>query len=186
MNPVRNYDISNRGYSKINVMSKTKEISNRVKKPKLLLFDSYLAMIKNSEGTKIFRDFYGRFDKKKENLTKGGDLSCAFFVSAILYHFGLIKEPHLTVEGVLEDMSPVRNPRLLNGVQKSGWYKISRPRKGSIILWKERQGHRHLGFYLGNQKAISNNSKRRVPKIHHYTFNQRRKIEAIFWHKELN
>ena len=144
-----------------------------MRKPKLLLKESYLSMIKNSQGTKIFRDFFGKFGGKKENLTKNGRLSCAFFVSSILHHFNLIKKPHLTVNGTIQDM------------KKSGWIEIDTPQKGSIILWGKRRGHYHLGFYLGNKRAISNSRKKRIPTIHHFTFNHKREIEKIFWHKIL-
>lgn len=144
-----------------------------MQKPKLLLKESYFAMIKNSEGTRMFRDFWGKIGGKKENLTKDGQRSCAFFVSAILRHFNLIKRPHLTVNGTLNDM------------KKSSWLEIKKPRKGSVILWEKKRGHYHFGFYLGDRKAVSNNREKRVPKIHHFTFNRKRKIEKIFWHRKL-
>ena len=143
-------------------------------KPKLLLKESYLSMIKNSEGVKIFRDFWGKIKDKKENLTKNGRHSCAFSVSSILYHFNLINSPHLTVKGTIKD------------IRKSGWFEIEEFKKGSVILWEKKRGHQHLGFYLTNKKAISNSRRKRVPTIHDFTFNQKRKIEKIFWHKKLN
>lgn len=145
-----------------------------MEKIQILFKDSYLSMIKNSQGTKIFRDFFGKIKNKKINLTDEGRRSCALFVSSVLYHFNLIKSPHLTVDGTIKDM------------RKSGWFETKKPKKGSVILWEKKKGHHHIGFYLSNQKAISNNRKKRMPTVHHFTFNQKRKIEALFWHKKIN
>lgn len=144
-----------------------------MEKPKFLLKKSYLAMIENSAKAKIFQDYFVK-NKKIENITESGIFSCAFFVSSILYLFGLIEKIHLPVKGAVKDMN------------KSGWFEILRPRKGSVLLWEEKEGHYHLGFYLGYQKAISNNYQKKVPAIHHFTYNGKRKIEKIFWHKKLN
>jgi len=135
----------------------------------LPLKKNYLKLIENSVGSKMFRDC---FDKNK-NLTESGRLSCAFFVSSVLYLCGLIPKVHLSVKGVLKDM------------KKAGWFEIKHLKKGSVILWEKREGHYHLGFYIGNKKAISNSSKKKTPIVHHFIY-QGRKIEKIFWHKKLN
>ncbi|MFC1622637.1 hypothetical protein ACFL1Y_01420 [Patescibacteria group bacterium] len=151
-------------------------------KPKiqLLLKDSYLAMIKNSVGAKMFRNFYGKINNKKKDLTLDGQYSCAFFVSFILLPFKLISEGHLTVESTMQDL------------KKSGWYKISKPKIGSILFWEsfdfgDNDPHPHIGFYIGNKKAISNSSETHNPEIHHYTYGKyNRKIKSIWWHKKLD
>lgn len=125
----------------------------------------------------MFRHYFGLVDGQKRNLTKNGDLSCAYFSSSILKIFGLVGSIHLTVKSTLEDMG------------KSGWFKIAQPKKGSILLWeKQRFGkeeHPHIGFFIGNNKAISNDFKKGVPAIHNFTYNNQRKIEAIYWNKKL-
>ncbi|MFH0987661.1 MAG: hypothetical protein V1841_02080 [Patescibacteria group bacterium] len=138
------------------------------KKLKILLRDSYLGMIRNSEGTKMFRDFFGRVGKNKRNLAKEGRTSCALFVSSIIHHFKLIKEPHLTVSGTLKDM------------KISGWLKTKNPLPGDVILWDKKNGHYHLGFCLGRDKAISNDREKGLPLSHNLTFGGKRKIKAFF------
>lgn len=145
-------------------------------KPKIICLglDSYLAFIKNSVGTKSFRNFYALVDGKKTDILKKGDLSCAFFVSSVLVIFKLIKEVHTTVDSTIKDL------------QNSGWQKIKRPKVGCVLVWESKadkngSAHRHVGFYLGQGQAISNNSKLGSPSSHHPTFNGQRKIEAIFW-----
>lgn len=156
-------------------------------KIKLLLKESYLAVIKNSSGSKIFRNFYAKVKEKKKDILNNGELSCSFFVSSILVIFKLIKEIHFTVSGSIRDL------------EKSGWRKIEvdsqikkRIKPGNIILWEEKkidqEVHKHIGFYLGRKKAISNAYwlyKKREPIIHHFTYHGKRKIVAIYWHKKL-
>ena len=65
---------------------------------------SYVAVIKNSIGTKMFRNFYAEINGQKKDVLENGELSCAFFASAILHLFQLIKEPHRTVASTIKDM----------------------------------------------------------------------------------
>jgi len=149
---------------------------------KILLKKNYFRVIENSEGSKMFRDYFACYDGRTKNLTEGGELSCAFFVSSILYLFGLIKNIHLGVIKETEDINPIG---LLEDMEKSGWFEISRPKKGCVLLWEKIDDHFHVGFFLGNKKAISTSSKKRKVVIHNYRFNGKRKIEKIFWHKKL-
>lgn len=135
-------------------------------------------MIKNSVGTNMFRNFYLRKGKKIIDDTEDGNLSCGFYVSSILLIFGLIKTIDLSVAGTVQKM------------ERAGWKKIKMPRRGAVLVWESKKSppsfkpHRHIGFYVGTGRAISNNSKYGVPKPHHYTFNGKRKIEAIYWYKK--
>ena len=145
----------------------------------LLLFRSYLAVIKNSVNSKLFKNFYARINGKKKDIMQDGELSCSFFTSSILIIFQLVKKPHATVKGIVKDM------------EKSGWKKIKKPKVGSVIVWESVDSengdiHKHIGFYIGVNQVISNSSKKRHPVRHHWTFNDKRKIEAIYWNKKLN
>lgn len=147
---------------------------------KLLKYDSYLKMIKNSVGTKMFRNLYLEINGKKIDGAQDGCFSCAFFVSNILLIWGLISEGHATVEGTTKDML------------KNGWKKIpkSKARPGDVIVWEKKKSingklHFHNGFYIGNKKAISNDSKKRMPIIHSWDYNGKRKIIAIYTYPKL-
>jgi len=151
---------------------------------KLLIRDSYLKLIQNSIGAKVWRNFYAEVDGKKKDVLKNGELSCAFFVSFVLLIFGLIKRVHFTVKGTIEDMG------------KSGWYEIKKLKPGAVLLWeKQKQAagreHYHLGFILNDKQAISNRWEKKSPIVHHLTYGIKkdgspaRKIEKIFWHKKL-
>ena len=154
---------------------------------KILKFETYLKLIRNSIGSKMFRNFYVESNKKKKDILENGNLSCARVVSSLLLLSGLIKETHGTVKGTLKDM------------MLSGW-KINRKLKiGSVLLWEElkyadkyaKRGHQHIGFYLGKEKALSNSSQLGYPVIHDLTFGKKnkkpvRKIKAIYWNKALD
>jgi len=151
-------------------------------KSELLIYDSYLKMIKNSVGTKMFRNLYLKQGNRKIDVAQGGNLSCAFFVSNILLIWGLISEGHATVEATSKDM------------EKSGWKKFVPPyggvKPGDVIVWEKKKMvngnfHFHNGFYIGNKKAISNDSKKGTPVIHSWDYNGKRKIIAIYTHPKL-
>jgi len=149
-----------------------------------IIFDTYIAVIKNGVGSKIFRNFYAEINNKKTDITENGNLSCAWFVSSLLYLFKLIRSTHVTVTGTVKDL------------ENSGWKKIDKPKIGSVLVWEEidygnKDFHKHIGFYIGNQMAISNSSKLGYPIKHNWTFGKKkgkqvRKIESIFWNNKLN
>ena len=146
-------------------------------------FDTYLETILKSPGARIFQTFWADVDGKKEDLTEAGHRSCAVFVTGILQWFSLIREGHATVSSTLKDM------------ETSGWQKITEPRPGCILHWepKEIDGsvNEHIGFYIGDDKAISNDYETRAPAEHHWTYGkedgqQSRKIVAMYWHPKLD
>ena len=142
-----------------------------------LVFETYLTVINNSVGSKMFRNFYMKVSGKKTDVMKNGGLSCAFFVSSVLAIFGFIKGIHGTVEGTVRDL------------KKSGWKEIKKPRIGSVLVWEEKidksgEAHKHIGFYIGNDMAISNSSKQKAPAAHQWEFNGKRKIKIILWNEK--
>jgi len=79
--------------------------------------------------------------------------------------------------------------RVVEEMEKLGWYKIKKPREGAVLIWeKQKYGNEqfgHIGFYIGRNKAISNSTSARTPRRHHWTFGGKRKVEAIYWHRKL-
>jgi hypothetical protein len=143
-----------------------------------ILLDTYLSVIENSPGTKMFRNLFANIDGKRTDITQNGELSCAFFVTSVLLMFKLIKEPHATVSGTVKDL------------KDSGWTEIESPKIGSILIWEERDlgtesFHKHVGFYVGDGKAVSNDYKSGVPEKHDWNYNDR-KVELILWNSKLN
>lgn len=155
-------------------------------KPPFDVSRSYLRTIENSVGSNLFRSLYYHIDGNSIDVLDDGDLSCATYVTSILYLFDLIKERHTTVNETVRD------------IEESGWYNITEPKKGAIILWgfkKKDDGtqgkHRHVGFYIDSDTAISNDSDTRVVIKHHPTYGTlpngeaRRDILAFYWHDAL-
>lgn len=147
-------------------------------KPKIIprQFDTYLAVIENSVGSQTFKNLYVDIDGVKTDATKDGWLSCAFFVSSVLSMFKYIKEIHATVSSTVKDL------------QESGWAKIEEPIVGSVIVWKPGQntnGHAHIGFYVGDGKAISNDSWKKFPDKTDWKFEGKREVEMILWKPDI-
>ncbi len=154
------------------------------KKVTPLILDSYLAAVRNSVGARTYRNFYAKVEGRREEILNDGDLACAWFASSILAMFGLVKRTHTTVKATVEDL------------KQSDWKRIKKPEIGSVLIWEpaDQDGkgiHKHIGFYLGGKRAVSNSSKFRHPVIHHWTFGKirgraKRKVEAIYWNKKLD
>ena len=152
-------------------------------KVKIILYDSYIKAIQNSVGCNLFRNLYAYVNNRKQDIARDGELSCALYTSSILVLFKLISERHATTDGLIRDL------------KKSGWISIKKPRKGAVLVWEERKvkgkkPHKHVGFYIGNSKAISNSYLKRRPVLHHWIFGVKtgkpvRKIEQIFWNNKL-
>jgi len=142
---------------------------------KILIYESYLQMIKNSVGTKMFRNLYLKIDGKKIDAIENGEMSCAFFVSNVLLIWKLISEGHATIKGTLEDM------------KKNNWGEILLKdiKPGDVIVWEEKLSKKgrirsHIGFYIGNKRTISHRDEKRVVKSHHWTYNDKRKVIAVY------
>ncbi len=147
-------------------------------KLKFLLKESLLSTIENSLGTKMFRNSFYLVDDKQKDILDKGRLSCAVYVSSILYIFKLINGIHATVGGTVADL------------EKSGWQITKTPAIGDVIVWeaiksKDASEHKHLGFLFGKNTAVSNDSLLGYPVKHSLTYGLKngkpvRKITAIY------
>lgn len=159
---------------------------NLISKPKIKLLKekTFLKMILNSCGSLMWKNNYGLIDNKEIDLVQNGNLSCAFYVSSLLKLFDLISDVHLTVKSTEKEL-------LKNGFKKIPVSK-NMP-KGTVIIWKKKkelniytnkkEDHLHIGFYVGNEKAVSMSSFNGFPIIHHYLYNNTRKIAKAYYKK---
>jgi len=142
-----------------------------------LLKETYLSVIKNSVGSKSFQNFYVKINNKKQDVMNGGELSCAFFVSSITTMFGLSARVHGTVDSTIKDLLGF------------GWIEIKKPRIGAVLVWEdlnfEGEEHKHIGFYITKDGAVSNSSVKKSPQKHHWNFKGKRKVVKILWHEKL-
>ncbi len=158
---------------------------------RIQLKKTYLAMIRNTAqgDVRIFRNLFATVDGVERDLLDDGKVSCAVFVSSLLYllnssleHDGKsrwIRYTHATVASTEKDLG------------ESGWVQIPDVREGAIISWEpitfdDGTTHGHIGFYVGNDRAISNASNGDgVPREHDYTYGGTRKVIRIWWHPAL-
>lgn len=155
----------------------------------LLSADTYLAMIRGSVGSALYRHNYALVEGKREDLVRNGQRSCAFYVTHILVFFQLVREPHLRVEGTVRDLLA------------TGWQRTDTPKIGDIVVWEEQvfdgswegvaftnEPHPHIGFYLSVTEAISNSPREGGPARHHLTFGTKEdgspnvQIQAFYTH----
>lgn len=129
----------------------------------------------------MFRNLYANEGTKEIDILEDGKNSCAVFVSWILLTLELIKHPHASVFGIEKDLIV------------SGWFQIKELKPGAVLIWEEKIGqydgimHLHMGFYVGDDQAVSNSSQSSgFPIKHHVTYNDSRQVEKIYWHPELD
>jgi hypothetical protein len=148
---------------------------------KILRKKSYLAMVVNAARGEnhMFRNLWASVDGEVRDINKDGALSCGFFASALLYLNKFIGDMHAGVTGLERDLAA------------SGWTQATELREGAVLVWEPRTGgdgtpHLHAGFYIGNDRAVSNGSNTtHMPEEHHATYDGTRKIERIWWHPDL-
>ena len=159
---------------------------------KILKKKNYLTMIENSvKGQNwMFRNFYVEENRQEKDVLENGGLSCAVFVSSILY----LANSTLEFSGKSKWISftHANVPSTEKDMLKNGWQEVKDLKPGAVLVWESKLGnddgimHEHNGFYIGNDEAISNDSKGTgFPHKHHFTYNDTRKIEKIYWHPAL-
>ena len=134
---------------------------------KLLQKETYLKMIENSVGSRLFNSLFVKFNDSGEvkDILNNGELSCAFFVSCVLTLVKMIDAPRTTVKSVLEFVGKNIN-----------WQEVlDEPQNGDIIFWEELpetdgSTHGHVGFALNNLEAVSTSSKEHLVTKRHLTF----------------
>ena len=146
-----------------------------------LLHKTLISMIEGSVGSAVFQKMFFEQYGEEVDVLRNGDLSCAVHVSFILYNLGLIKEPHTFVTHTVRDL------------EDSGWIQIDEPLPGAVLVWGDKLGDSgeippHIGFSLGEERAVSNVDVKQSPQEHHWTFgtnedgSPKREVTAIYWH----
>ena len=149
---------------------------------KILRKKSYLALIRNSAKGEnhMFRNLFAIVDGEEKDIFENGMLSCSAFASGVLTFAGLMDGPRATVDSFEK------------ALKEAGWIRLKEPRDGAVLIWEGKafddgKTHRHAGFYIGNDRAISNGSNTTgLPMEHHWTFDDTRKVESIWWHRDLD
>jgi len=131
-----------------------------------LQYETYLKMIKNSIGTKLFNSLIVKFKNsgKIQDVCRNGQLSCATFVSSILYLNNYIDRPHATVETTREKMIEAGRKKVLKNNFKFG----------DVVIWEEmkfgKNTNKHIGFVLNKKQAVSTDWRKKKVTKHHITY----------------
>lgn len=145
--------------------------------------ETYLSMIRNSVGSRQYQSLFIEGNPPRD-VIENGRFACAYFASAICtLNTITIGGIHTTVVKTIADLV------------RSGAYLIPEPIPGAIIIWgpklaSDNKPHKHIGFYIGDDAAISTDGVTGIPTEHHFTFGLTvngpvRPIEAIFFHEKL-
>lgn len=145
-------------------------------KPTQHVYKSYLQAIHNAVGSNLFRNYYVSTPERGEFDALGdGDDSCAFFVSSLVLMFGKIASAHATVGSTVKDL------------ETSGWTKLfcQEPQAGDVLVWEPLAGvddpAEHIGFSIGDGRAVSNSSTHKTPVEHDVHFGDaKRALRAIY------
>ncbi len=140
------------------------------------IFKNYLAAINNSVGSNLFRNFYASFDGVEQDTLGDGSNSCAYFATSILRMFGALPSTSATVVRAVEKM------------QEAGFQKVDAPEPGDVIVYEpialepDGKPQEHMGFYVGEEKAISHSAFVKAPALHDYLTRDslERKIQAVY------
>lgn len=131
--------------------------------------ETYLKMIENSIGSKMFNSLYVRNKESGEviDVINEGEYACAFFVSSLLKIFSWIDNPHATVK--------TTEQKLIEG----GWEKVNVEdiESGDVLVWDEvefedKTLNRHIGFAIGSDEAVSTDWEKGEVAKHHMTFGE--------------
>lgn len=125
-------------------------------------FASFLAVVGNSVGSRMFRTFFVLRDGEPVDALQDGGRSCAFYVSSVLTIFKKIGSFHNTVRSTVADL------------EGSGWELVAdltALRPGDVLVWSARvidgEPHAHIGFHVGDDQAISTSNRTGTPVRHH-------------------
>ncbi len=130
-----------------------------------LRFETYLRMIENAPGTRMFASLFVRRkdDGTVTDVLNDGEYSCAVFASSVLTLAGLIDRPVATVAS------------LRRVLDERGWHRTDQSsRPGDVVVWEDRlesdgTPHSHIGFAVGDDEAVSTSAKERRVVRHHLT-----------------
>lgn len=146
------------------------------------VFDTYIAMVENSVGSKAWQTIWADVDGVKTDVTQGGVKSCAFFVSSILKNFDFIRKTHATVASTKKDL------------KESGWINIPKPKAGAIVVYEpivfdDGESNEHIAICVSATEAVSNSYAKRVPVMHNIEMvfdDKPRKITDILYSDSIN
>ena len=130
----------------------------------ILKKDTFLKMLENSAGSRMFNSLFVRFkdSNEKKDVLNDGEFSCAFFVSGILYMFEMTKKPVSTVKNLKEQ---IETSEMWNKVEEGD------VQEGDLVFWQkvkfeDGSENAHVGFAVSGAEAISTDYKLKAVNRH--------------------
>lgn len=153
-------------------------------KPEILRRETYLKMIENSVGSRIFNSLIAKVGLETKDLLGNGEFSCAVFVSSILFLNKMLPTQRATVDNLERDLDI---SEFYYSIPLNNYLPI----RGDIMIWSKNEfiaSHRHIGFVFSENEAISTSYKEKCVVKHPLEYNFKdpeikRKIEKIFRYK---
>lgn len=122
-------------------------------KPEILRRETFIKMVENSVGTRLFNSIIAKRGEETIDILADGDLSCATFVSNILYLNHFLDNQRVVVGSLEKDLASSSN---FKEISPENYL----PETGDVILWgvivgQDGVAHKHFGFALNNEEAVS-------------------------------
>ncbi len=145
---------------------------------KVLRKKTYLKILENSVGNKMFNSLFVEFQNTKEvkDILEDGEFSCAAFVSSVLYLSGAVSRACATVKSLREIFQ-----------KNDKWKKVAPGdiEAGDVLFWEKIKFENgseapHVGFALGKDEAVSTNYKKKAVDRHPIISGNGRKLEEVY------
>lgn len=145
----------------------------------ILKYDTYISIIKNSVGSRLFNSFMVRIKDTGaiEDILKDGEYSCAFFVSSVLTLLHAIDKPCTTVSSLERKIE-----------EDNHWFEVTADEiePGDVIFYEDTtftdgSTDGHVGFVQDEQNVVSNNFQLRQITRHNLHLRPIKKIYRHIW-----
>lgn len=140
---------------------------------------TYLTTIENSVGSTQYRSLFVRYQDSGEekDILENGELSCAYFVSSVLYLFGMLDKQRATVASVLRHVN-----------ESPDWTEVSvaEAEPGDVVFYEEREfergtRHAHVGFVLNGEEAVSTSDTKKCVTKHQLDYHPIESVWRYSW-----
>ncbi|MEY3784276.1 MAG: hypothetical protein RLZZ230_598 [Candidatus Parcubacteria bacterium] len=145
----------------------------------ILKYDTYLSIINNSVGSRLFNSFIVRSRETgdTEDILKDGEYACAFFVSSVLTLVQAIDKPTTTESGLERKLT-----------EDNRWFEVTleEVEAGDVVFYEDTtlmdgSTETHVGFALDDNQAVSISDKLRLVTKHDLRLMPIKKLYRHIW-----
>jgi len=145
----------------------------------VLKYDTYISIIKNSVGSRLFNSFIVRSKATgdTEDILKDGEYSASFFVSSVLSLVQAVDKPTTTESGLERKLDEDKH-----------WFEVSleEVEAGDVLFYADTtlvdgSTETHVGFALDDNQAVSISDQLRQVTKHDLRLMPIKKIYRYIW-----